>query len=146
MSRGQASGSALYRENKPRPRLEGQQKQPSVSLARAARDEVTDVCKTRLHLSYVAEQGREQAGIDGAGPLERLGIDGDVDRRIQPTHRGHVARLRSLDTKVLGLAIDAFARGALIVDGVEERTLPIKHESHETSFLQVAVFDTALAF
>ena len=29
---------------------------------------------------------------------------------------------------------------------MEERTLPIKHESHETSFLQVAVFDIALAF
>ncbi len=121
-------------------RIEGQQKEPSARKKRGGSS------SARLRLGDEASQGREQAGIDGAGPLERLGIDGDVDRRIEPTHRAHVARLRSLDAKVFGLAIDAFARGALIVDGMEERTVPIKHESHEASFLQVAVFDTALAF
>jgi hypothetical protein len=43
-------------------------------------------------LGDLPDHGREQAGIDSAGPLERLGVDGDVDQRIEPTHRADVAR------------------------------------------------------
>src|SRR5712691_5565543 len=53
-------------------------------------------------LSDLASPGREQGGIDDPCALEGLGIDRDVDQRIEPTHRAHVARLGSFDAQVLG--------------------------------------------
>ena len=43
-------------------------------------------------LSHLAEFGCEQGGVDSPCPLERLGVDGDVDEGIEPTDRANVAR------------------------------------------------------
>ena len=96
-----------------------------------------------LELGDEAAPGREQAGIDGTGLLERLGIDGDVDQGIEPTHRADGARFGSLDAEVFGLAVDAFTTGALRVDGFVERTGAIEQGAHQAAFLPVGVFDAA---
>src|SRR6266568_3086672 len=96
-----------------------------------------------LELGDEAAPGREQAGIDGAGSLERLGIDGDVDQRVEPTYRANVACLGSLDAQIFGLAIDALTTGALRIDGLVERAFPIEQGAHQAAFLPIGVFDAA---
>jgi len=97
-------------------------------------------------LSDLTDRGREQAGIDGARLLKRLSIDGDVDQGIEPTHGAHVARFGPFNAQVFGLAVDAFAAGALGIDGLVERPIAIEQSAHQAAFLPVGVFDAALAF
>src|SRR6266852_6838702 len=65
------------------------------------------VLNASLSLSDLAERGSERGGVDGPGPLEGFGIDGDVDQGIEPTHRTDVAGFGPFNPKILGLAIDA---------------------------------------
>src|SRR6266849_1908488 len=96
-------------------------------------------------LGDLPDRGREQAGVESPGPLERRGSDGDVDQRIEPTDRADVACLGSLDAQVLGLAVDALTTGTLGVDGLVERALPIQQGAHQAAFLPIGVFDAAFA-
>ena len=98
-----------------------------------------------LSLGDLAKFGREQAGIDGARPLERLGIDRDIDQRVEPTHRADVARFGSLDAQVLGLAIDALTTGTLRVEGLVEGAVTIQQGAHQPTSFGIDVLDTALA-
>ena len=41
------------------------------------------------------------------------------------------------NTSSLGLTVDAFTGGALIVDGVIERTLTIEQHTHQSAFLPI---------
>jgi len=96
-------------------------------------------------LSHFAELGSEQGSVDGPCPLERLGVDGDVDQGIEPTDGANVARFGSFTQEVLGLAVDALTTGTLGVDGLVERTIAIQQGTHQTALLPVGVFDAALA-
>jgi hypothetical protein len=58
-------------------------------------------------LGDLVEPGREQAGIDGSCPLERLDVDGDIDQGIESTDGADVACFGSLNAQILGLAVDA---------------------------------------
>ncbi len=52
----------------------------------------------------------------------------------------------ALDTQVLGLAVDAFTGGTLVVDRLVERAVAIQGDAHEPTGFDVDVFDAALAF
>ena len=96
-------------------------------------------------LSDEASLGGEQGDVDGPCPLERLGVNRDVDQRIEPTHRANVACLGPFNAQVLGLAVDALATGALRVDDVVERPRAIQQGTHEPTGFEIDVLDAALA-
>src|SRR6266851_7093456 len=52
----------------------------------------------------------------------------------------------SFDAECLSLAVDAFAAGALRVDGMVERARAIEQHAHQPAFLPIRVFDAAFAF
>ncbi len=45
-----------------------------------------------------------------------------------------------------GLTVDAFCAGALTVDALVERPIPVQHDAHEPAGLNVDVFDAAFLF
>ncbi len=56
-----------------------------------------------------------------------------------------IAHFWSFDAQCLGLAIDALGRGALIVDGMVQRSVAIKRHAHLATQFPVDIFDTAFA-
>jgi hypothetical protein len=90
-------------------------------------------------LSHFAELGSEQACIDGPCPLEGLGVDGDVDQRIEPTDGANVARFGPFNAQVLGLAIDALTASPLGIDGLVERTVASQQGTHKPTGFQIDV-------
>jgi hypothetical protein len=99
----------------------------------------------RQSLGHLAQLCREQGAIEIASTRPCAGIDDQVGQCVQITHCGQVAHHRALDAHGFGLAVDAFGTGALIVDGVVERALPIQHHAHASPRLPIGVFDTAFA-
>ena len=80
---------------------------------------------------------------DGPCPLEGLGVDGDVDQRIEPTDGANVARFGPFNTQVLGLAIDALTARPLGIDGLVERTVAIQQGTYKPTGFQIDVLDAA---
>ena len=78
--------------------------------------------------------------------MERFGVDEDVNERIEASHCGPTAHLGSLNAQRLGLTVDALRTGALAVDALVERPIPVQHHAHEPTYLDVEVFDTAFLF
>jgi hypothetical protein len=56
-------------------------------------------------LDHFAECGREQGGIDVLRALQRFGVDGDVDQRVECAHRVDVAGCGLLNAQVPGLQL-----------------------------------------
>ena len=92
--------------------------------------------KARLQLGDEASFGGEQGGIDGSRPLEGFAVDRDVDQGIETAHRADVAHFGPLNAQVLGLAVDAFGAGALVVNDAVERAIAIEGDAHLCSCLQ----------
>ena len=57
-----------------------------------------------------------------------------------------VAHMGTFDTQSLGLAVDAFSRGALVVDHVVERPITIQGHAHLPTQFPIDIFDTAFLF
>ena len=96
-------------------------------------------------LSHLTELGSEQRGIDSPCPLERFGVDEDIDERIEASHCGPTAHLRSLNAQRFGLTVDAFSTGALAIDALVEGSIPIQCDAHQPAGLNVDDFDAAFA-
>ena len=60
--------------------------------------------------------------------------------------RTPIAHFGSFNAERLGLAVDAFTGGTLVVDGVVERPVTIEQSAHQSAFLPIGIFDAALAF
>jgi hypothetical protein len=75
--------------------------------------------------------------------LERLDVDRQIDQRVERANGADVACFGSFDTQVLGLTVDAFAGGALVVDDVIKGTLTIQGHAHQATGFLVDIFDTA---
>ena len=88
----------------------------------------------------------EQRGIDSPCPLERFGVDEDVNEGIEACYRGPTAHLRSLNAQCFGLTVDTLRTGALAVDALVERPISVQHDAHEPTGLDVEVFDAAFLF
>ena len=99
-----------------------------------------------LSLRHKAELGGEQGGIDLPNALQGPSVDDQVGQGIQVAHRVNIAHFRPFDAQVFALAIDAFGTGALGVDGLVERTLPIQGHAHLPAQFPVQVLDTAFLF
>ena len=97
-------------------------------------------------LSHLTELGSEQRGIDGPCPLERFGVDEDIDERIEASHCGPTAHLRSLNAQRFGLTVDALRTGALAVDALVERPISVQQDAHQPTGLDSEVFDAAFLF
>jgi hypothetical protein len=54
-----------------------------------------------------------------------------------------IAHFGAFNAEFFGLAIDAFTTGALRVDHFVERTLAVQGHAHETTRLDIDVFDAA---
>ena len=57
-----------------------------------------------------------------------------------------IAHFGSFDAQSLSLTVDAFTRGALVVDGVVERPVAIEQSAHQSAFLPIGILDAAFAF
>ena len=57
-----------------------------------------------------------------------------------------IAYFGSFNAQSLSLAVDAFTRSTLIVDGVVERPIAIEQRTHQATFLPIGILDAALAF
>ena len=57
-----------------------------------------------------------------------------------------IPHFRPFNAERLGLAVDALTRGALVVDGVVERSIAIEQGAHQAAFLPIGVLDAAFAF
>ena len=64
--------------------LEGQEGSRNSPLPEARGE--AKALKASLELGDLVQLGHKQGGIESAGLLERLGVDGDVDQGIEPTH------------------------------------------------------------
>ncbi len=73
-------------------------------------------------------------------------VDREIDQRVEGANGADVARFGSLDAQVLGLAVDAFTGGALVVDDLVEGTLAIQGDAHQPTSFLVDVLDTAFLF
>jgi hypothetical protein len=73
---------------------------------------------TDFALGCGAPGQRQQQGVDGASPLQGVGIDQDVGQGVQVGHRTPMAHLGSFETQRLRLTVDALGTGALRVDGL----------------------------
>src|SRR2546425_4058351 len=60
--------------------------------------------------------------------------------------RTPIAHFGSFNAERLGLAVDAFTGGTLVVDGVVERPVPIEQRTHQAACLPIGILDAALAF
>src|SRR5258707_6337921 len=98
-----------------------------------------------IHLSNSLLNGK-QSFIDGFGPLEGTHIDNQIDQRIEIGDRASVAHFGALDTQLFGLAVDALAGGALVVESAVERTGAIESDALDASEFPVDIFDAAFAF
>src|SRR5438552_4121646 len=57
-----------------------------------------------------------------------------------------IAHFGSFNAQSLGLTVDAFTRGALVVDGMVERSVTIEQRAHQPAFLPIGIFDAAFTF
>src|SRR5437016_5002601 len=106
---------------------------PATGSSRFVREEALLQRSGEERLGHFAKLGCEQGGIDLACSSEDLDIDADIGQRIQPAHRVAVAGFGSLNAQVLGLTVDAFTRGSLVVDDLVERALAIEGDTHESA-------------
>ncbi len=59
---------------------------------------------------------------------------------------GRWRHLGLLNAQGLGLTVDAFGTGALTVDGLVERPVPVQRDAHQPARLDVDVFNAAFPF
>ncbi len=101
-----------------------------------------DLKKCRLIVLFESKQ----ALIDRSGSLESPYVDNDINKRVEIFDGVAIAYFWSFDLLRFGLAIDAFARSALVVNGAIEWPGPIQGDAHQPALLTVDIFDTAFAF
>ena len=78
-----------------------------------------------VRLACQGQRNAQQGGVDLLRPLQHFDVDGEIDQGVERANGADVACLGSLDAQILGLTVDTFAGGALVVDDVIERTLTI---------------------
>ncbi len=93
--------------------------------------------------AYQGEWEAQQGGIDPLGLLEGFDIEREVDQGVERAYRADMTRFGLLNAQVFGQTVDAFTRGALVVDELVERTLAIQGDTHQPACFQVDVFDAA---
>jgi hypothetical protein len=81
-----------------------------------------------------------------ANPAQCSCIDDQIGKPIEIAYRIDIAHLGALDPQLFGLTVDALGVGALVVDGMRERAVPIKHDAHLPTQFPVEVLDTARPF
>ena len=57
-----------------------------------------------------------------------------------------VAHFGPFNAQSLGLTVDAFTRGTLVVDSVIKRSVTIQQSAHQSTFLPIGILDAAFAF
>src|SRR5579859_1468684 len=97
------------------------------------------------HLSN-SRCSRKQSSIDGFGALKRPYINNQIDQRVESGNRTPVLHFRMFDAEFFGVAVNALATGALRVDGVVERPIPVERDPLDAAEFPVDIFDTAFAF
>ena len=121
----------------------------TASCATLLAESVVTVCvlaRWEQPLSQLAQCGAQQGGIGGPRPSQGVGIGDQVDQGIAVANGAPIAQLGPLNAQPLRLAIDAFGRGALLVDDLVERGVALERDAHLGTLLAVEVLDTAAAF
>jgi len=77
--------------------------------------------------------------------LESTYIDNQIDQGIEVGDGAAIAHSWSLDAKFFGLAVDAFCRGALRIDGMVEWTVAIQGDAHLPTQFPIDILDAAFA-
>src|SRR5579884_2865789 len=67
-------------------------------------------------------------------------------RDFRVLRKALVAHLGALEAQLFGLAVDALGTGALVVDGVIERPIPIQGDTHLPAQFPIEVLDTPRPF
>ncbi len=72
-------------------------------------------------------------------------IQNEIDQGIEVLDRAPIAHFGPFDPERLSLTVDAFTRGALVVDGLIEGTLAIQQGPHQSALFLIGIFDTTFA-
>src|SRR6266700_1625134 len=73
-------------------------------------------------------------------------MNNNINKRIEVGYRAAIAHFGPFNAEGLGLTVDAFGRGALIVNPLVEGPVAIQGHAHASTQFPIDIFDTAFAF
>src|SRR6266516_2440160 len=73
-------------------------------------------------------------------------MNNNINKRIEVGYRAAIAHFGPFNAEGLGLTVDAFRRGALIINSLVEGPVAIQGHAHASTQFPIDIFDTAFAF